>query len=185
MASNIAHSRAQCTYFFAGIEGTNRFSRGNVPERVRICSLRNDSRDWNATVSSPLHVVCSTSSESRDAPGRDNRRPTNPKQRGSGSGSTKAMGILPSDMSLLRALQEHISSADLPPDQVPSTRELARSGRQDLANAVRRRGYKAVARLLANPNFVISSCDSTPSNPVEGNSHAQNVYASTGNAVRR
>ncbi|KAL3683210.1 hypothetical protein R1sor_001232 [Riccia sorocarpa] len=53
-----------------------------------------------------------------------------------------------SDLKLARDLKEFISNFDLPPTEVPTTKELKRNGRQDLANLVRRRGYKTVAGLL-------------------------------------
>lgn len=104
----------------------------------------------------PSSLVCSTSSSrSRDSSTRRNSRSPNPKQQG--RTNIKVVGVQPGDMRLLRDLQEFISSNGLPPNQVPSIRELAKRGRQDLANAVRRRGDKAVSQLLANPNFLNSS----------------------------
>ncbi|KAJ0967301.1 hypothetical protein J5N97_024218 [Dioscorea zingiberensis] len=45
-------------------------------------------------------------------------------------------------------LREFISALEFPEDHVPSTKELSDHGRKDLANIVRRRGYKVIAELL-------------------------------------
>ncbi|KAJ7565140.1 hypothetical protein O6H91_02G049800 [Diphasiastrum complanatum] len=88
--------------------------------------------------------------------GLDDRRLLIVRCRASQSSSRKrpryesSSGLTKSDMDLLKKLEEFMSSTGLPLDKVPSTRELAGNGRQDLANAVRRRGYKAVAKLLAD-----------------------------------
>lgn len=118
----------------------------------------------------PHHVVCSTSSRAKDfSPRRNSRSPS--RHRRGGASASKPVSVLPGDMKLLRDLQEFISAADLPPHQVPSTRELARRGRQDLANAVRRRGEKALSQLLSNPNFLSTSGAATQhSNSVPGTS---------------
>ncbi|XP_024527504.1 uncharacterized protein LOC112345306 [Selaginella moellendorffii] len=72
------------------------------------------------------------------------------------------------DANLARELREFMVANGLPSDKVPSTKELASNGRQDLANVVRRRGYKAIAQLLASTpvssqpvvgNIVDESCD--------------------------
>ncbi|KAL2612115.1 hypothetical protein R1flu_023807 [Riccia fluitans] len=60
----------------------------------------------------------------------------------------RSEGPSESDLKLVRELKEFINTFDLPPTEVPTTKELMRNGRQDLANAVRRRGYKTVAGLL-------------------------------------
>lgn len=133
-------------------------------EKLRI---RVYGRDERLTIGLPHHVVCSTSSRSRDSSIRRNRSGASNRNR---SGASKPVSILPGDMKLLRDLQEFISSADLPPHQVPSTRELARRGRQDLANAVRRRGEKALSQLLSNPNFLYSSGTAKQSKPMPGTS---------------
>lgn len=86
-------------------------------------------RDFTTAASiGPLPHVCSTSSRSRDPSFRFNSRSAN----SSSSGASKPVSLLPGDMKLLMDLQEFIFSAELPPHQVPSTRELARHGRQDL-----------------------------------------------------
>jgi hypothetical protein len=43
------------------------------------------------------------------------------------------------------------------PRAVNPSRRKGSGGRQDLANALRRRGFKVVAQLLANPNFLRNS----------------------------
>ncbi|KAL4592147.1 hypothetical protein LXL04_005133 [Taraxacum kok-saghyz] len=50
---------------------------------------------------------------------------------------------------LCNDLREFISDAGLPDGHVPSLKELSQHGRQDLANLVRRRGYKLIKELLA------------------------------------
>ncbi|KAF7144722.1 hypothetical protein RHSIM_Rhsim04G0144100 [Rhododendron simsii] len=53
-----------------------------------------------------------------------------------------------SNADLCRDIREFVSAARLPEDHVPSLKELSQHGRQDLANIVRRRGYKLVKDLL-------------------------------------
>lgn len=149
--------------------GKVRFLAGDVGfERLRISCY---GRDVSATIGLPHHVVCSTSSRARDSSTRRNSRPPNRNKNGDSS-AAKPVSVLPGDMKLLSDLQEFISSADLPPHQVPTTRELVRRGRQDLANAVRRRGEKALSQLLSNPNFLSSSGASKQSKPISGSSFA-------------
>ncbi|KAJ0714427.1 putative AMP-activated kinase, glycogen-binding protein [Helianthus annuus] len=50
---------------------------------------------------------------------------------------------------LCNDLREFISEIGLPDGHVPSLKELSQHGRQDLANIVRRRGYKLIKELLA------------------------------------
>ncbi|GAA0142411.1 hypothetical protein LIER_03317 [Lithospermum erythrorhizon] len=45
--------------------------------------------------------------------------------------------------------REFLSNVGLPEDHLPSLKELSQHGRQDLANVVRRRGYKVMKELLA------------------------------------
>lgn len=54
------------------------------------------------------------------------------------------------DAQLCKELQLFLSSQGLPCDKVPSTKELSKCGREDLAKIVRRRGYKAIQALLAD-----------------------------------
>ncbi|MCD7468812.1 hypothetical protein HAX54_007305 [Datura stramonium] len=49
---------------------------------------------------------------------------------------------------LCNDIREFLSSVGLPEDHVPTMKELSQHGRQDLANIVRRRGYKLVKELL-------------------------------------
>ncbi|KAH0632522.1 hypothetical protein KY284_035308 [Solanum tuberosum] len=49
---------------------------------------------------------------------------------------------------LCNDIREFLSSVGLPEDHVPTMKELSQNGRQDLANIVRRRGYKLVKELL-------------------------------------
>ncbi|KAF7144936.1 hypothetical protein RHSIM_Rhsim04G0143400 [Rhododendron simsii] len=53
-----------------------------------------------------------------------------------------------SNADLCHNIREFVSAAMLPEDHVPSLKELSQHGRQDLANIVRRRGYKLVKDLL-------------------------------------
>ncbi len=140
-----------------------------VSERVSFCSSYY-CRVVDSCVSSsssvswpffpPVITMCSTSSsreKSRDIQPlrKRNTRAANPSREQQGVTTTGRISA--SDLHLVTALHEFIAAGDLPPQQVPSTRDLARSGRQDLANAVRRRGYKVVGQLLANPNFLKTS----------------------------
>lgn len=49
---------------------------------------------------------------------------------------------------LCNDIREFLSSVGLPEDHVPTMKELSQHGRQDLANIVRRRGYKLIKELL-------------------------------------
>jgi hypothetical protein len=144
-----------------------------VLERVRFCSSYycrvvdccvSSSSSSSSSVSWPFFfpviTMCSTSSsreKSHDIQPlrKRNTRAANPSRQQQGVTTTGRISA--SDLHLVTALHEFIAAGDLPPQQVPSTRDLARSGRQDLANAVRRRGYKVVGQLLANPNFLKTS----------------------------
>ncbi|XP_049937012.1 protein PTST homolog 3, chloroplastic isoform X2 [Nymphaea colorata] len=53
-----------------------------------------------------------------------------------------------SNADLCKELKEFLLSVGLPPNRVPSMKELSQHGRQDLANIVRRRGYKLIGELL-------------------------------------
>ncbi|CAI9288400.1 unnamed protein product [Lactuca saligna] len=50
---------------------------------------------------------------------------------------------------LCNVLREFMSDVGFPDEHVPSLKELSHHGRQDLANLVRRRGYKLIKELLA------------------------------------
>ncbi|XP_077220143.1 5'-AMP-activated protein kinase-like protein isoform X2 [Tasmannia lanceolata] len=56
-----------------------------------------------------------------------------------------------SNEELCNDLKEFISMNGLPENRAPSLKELSKHGRKDLANIVRRRGYKLIAELLMNP----------------------------------
>ncbi|WOL07399.1 hypothetical protein Cni_G16140 [Canna indica] len=56
------------------------------------------------------------------------------------------------DEELCHELREFISATGLPESRLPSMNELCENGRKDLANIVRRRGYKAITELLLNSN---------------------------------
>ncbi|KAL9239332.1 hypothetical protein vseg_013667 [Gypsophila vaccaria] len=55
-----------------------------------------------------------------------------------------------SDEELCNGLKDFVVSFGLPEGHVPSTKELTKHGRKDLANIVRRRGHKLIKELLAN-----------------------------------
>ncbi|XAR69142.1 hypothetical protein NMG60_11000624 [Bertholletia excelsa] len=61
----------------------------------------------------------------------------------------RASRKLKSDADLCKDIREFVSAVGLPEGHVPSMKELSQHGRQDLANIVRRRGYKLVKELLA------------------------------------
>lgn len=69
-------------------------------------------------------------------------------------GKLKASRSPRSNVDLRKELQDFIFEFDLPSDSVPSLKQLSHHGRQDLANIVRRRGYKAVAQLLSDPGDI-------------------------------
>ncbi|KAJ0088793.1 hypothetical protein Patl1_32193 [Pistacia atlantica] len=64
---------------------------------------------------------------------------------------------LKSNEELRNDLREFLSRVGLPNDHVPTMKELSEHGRNDLANIVRRRGYKFVRELLANSTKI--DCD--------------------------
>ncbi|XP_028775225.1 protein PTST homolog 3, chloroplastic [Neltuma alba] len=57
---------------------------------------------------------------------------------------------LKSDAELCNEIREFVAAVGLPEDHVPSTKELLQHGRNDLANIVRRRGYKLLRELLTS-----------------------------------
>ncbi|KAK4348485.1 hypothetical protein RND71_031240 [Anisodus tanguticus] len=61
---------------------------------------------------------------------------------------TRASRKVKSNADLCNDIREFLSSVGLPEDHVPTMKELSQHGRQDLANIVRRRGYKLVKELL-------------------------------------
>lgn len=65
-----------------------------------------------------------------------------------------------SNADLCNDIREFISVVGLPDSHVPSLKELSQHGRQDLANIVRRRGYKLIRELLASSiNAEINASD--------------------------
>lgn len=74
-----------------------------------------------------------------------------------------------SDADLRKGLREFVSSFGFPDGHVPSTKELAQHGRKDLANIVRRRGYKIIRELLANSNEVTEGSNLEDSSVEEQN----------------
>ncbi|XP_011622864.1 uncharacterized protein LOC18432867 isoform X1 [Amborella trichopoda] len=65
-----------------------------------------------------------------------------------GSRKPKARKSVKSNIDLCKELQDFITMAGLPSSHIPSMKELSQFGRQDLANIVRRRGYKLITMLL-------------------------------------
>ncbi|XP_015088632.1 protein PTST homolog 3, chloroplastic isoform X2 [Solanum pennellii] len=61
---------------------------------------------------------------------------------------SRASRKVKSNDDLCNDIREFLSSVGLPEDHVPTMKELSQNGRQDLANIVRRRGYKLVKELL-------------------------------------
>ncbi|XWS66834.1 hypothetical protein CRYUN_Cryun05aG0235000 [Craigia yunnanensis] len=55
-----------------------------------------------------------------------------------------------SNEELCNDIREFIAAVGLPEDHVPSMKELSQHGRNDLANIVRRRGYKLIKKLLTS-----------------------------------
>ncbi|GMH09840.1 hypothetical protein Nepgr_011681 [Nepenthes gracilis] len=60
----------------------------------------------------------------------------------------RATRKLMNDMDLCEGLRQFAASIGLPAGYVPTTKELTEHGRKDLANIVRRRGYKRIKELL-------------------------------------
>ncbi|XP_021289231.1 uncharacterized protein LOC110420294 isoform X2 [Herrania umbratica] len=77
-----------------------------------------------------------------------------------------------SNEELCNDIREFVAAVGLPDGHVPSVKELSQHGRNDLANIVRRRGYKLIKRLLtSSPEIdidgfnaeksVVEKCDAT------------------------
>ncbi|KAL8216932.1 hypothetical protein R6Q57_023769 [Mikania cordata] len=64
--------------------------------------------------------------------------------------STASRKQVKTNEDLCNDLREFIAEIGLPDGHVPSLKELSQHGRQDLANIVRRRGYKLIRELLAS-----------------------------------
>ncbi|CAA7034035.1 unnamed protein product [Microthlaspi erraticum] len=67
-----------------------------------------------------------------------------------------------SNEELRSEIMNFVASAGLPQGHVPSMKELCAHERVDLANIVRRRGYKFIRELLANSDMEHCSQDSSP-----------------------
>ncbi|CAL9766902.1 unnamed protein product [Musa acuminata subsp. burmannicoides] len=70
----------------------------------------------------------------------------------SGKKSSRRGRASKSNEELCHELREFNLAIGLPENRVPSMKELCEKGRKDLANIVRRRGYKAITELLLNSN---------------------------------
>ncbi|THU44936.1 hypothetical protein C4D60_Mb02t12630 [Musa balbisiana] len=70
----------------------------------------------------------------------------------SGKKSSRRGRASKSNEELCHELREFNLAMGLPENRVPSMKELCENGRKDLANIVRRRGYKAITELLLNSN---------------------------------
>ncbi|XP_057513801.1 protein PTST homolog 3, chloroplastic isoform X2 [Actinidia eriantha] len=86
-----------------------------------------------------------------------------------------------SNVDLCNDIRDFVSAVGLPEGHVPSLKELSQHGRQDLANIVRRRGYKLMKELLATS----PKSDRKGSDTEEGISEKQDMndeceYESTG-----
>ncbi|XP_058082589.1 protein PTST homolog 3, chloroplastic isoform X2 [Magnolia sinica] len=80
-----------------------------------------------------------------------------------------------SNADLCNDLREFISVAGLPETSVPSMKVLSEYGRKDLANIVRRRGYKVIAELLMNTTKVDANIERNFSeNHDAGNANGSN-----------
>ncbi|KAH6802669.1 hypothetical protein C2S51_034115 [Perilla frutescens var. frutescens] len=77
-----------------------------------------------------------------------------------------------SDEDLRNDIKYLLSSVGLPENHVPTTKELSLYGRQDLANIVRRRGYKFIRQLLETS----STANFTESNIDTGQNEKQNLF---------
>ncbi|KAI3472040.1 hypothetical protein Pfo_028728 [Paulownia fortunei] len=76
--------------------------------------------------------------------------------------SPRASRKVKSDADLCNDIKEFLSTVGLPENHVPTLKELSHYGRQDLANVVRRRGYKFIRQLLASSStekFIGSNID--------------------------
>ncbi|XP_026664867.2 protein PTST homolog 3, chloroplastic isoform X2 [Phoenix dactylifera] len=87
------------------------------------------------------------------------------------SKKARASRALKSNEEICGELREFMSTMGLPEDCVPSTKELSKHGRKDLANIVRRRGYKAIKELLINSSKSNSPLEEIP----DGNQHHTNA----------
>ncbi|BBN15802.1 hypothetical protein MPTK1_7g00970 [Marchantia polymorpha subsp. ruderalis] len=132
-ALNPAKSAASWSFGRSRVEGRN-VCRLTGTERVAFASVA--CKDGGKGKRRLLWVACA------DPSGSSSSQPKPRKARSKCEGPTK------NDLKLVKDLKEFMCACDLPPTEVPTTKDLIRNGRQDLANAVRRRGYKVVAHLL-------------------------------------
>ncbi|KAF7804416.1 protein PTST-like protein 3, chloroplastic isoform X1 [Senna tora] len=70
--------------------------------------------------------------------------------RASATKNSRRSRKLKSDAELCNDIREFVAQVGFPEDHVPSTKELLQHGRSDLANIVRRRGYKLLRELLTS-----------------------------------
>ncbi|XP_023636028.1 protein PTST homolog 3, chloroplastic isoform X2 [Capsella rubella] len=75
---------------------------------------------------------------------------------------TRVRKRVKSNEELRSEITEFVASAGLPEGHVPSMKELSAHGRVDLANIVRRRGYKFIKELLANSDVEEDSIEVVP-----------------------
>ncbi|CAL1379124.1 unnamed protein product [Linum trigynum] len=86
-----------------------------------------------------------------------------------------------SNEELCNDIREFLCAVGLPEDHVPTTKELADNGRSDLANVVRRRGYKRIRELLVNsPSVDVDGSSEFQSFDKEGNSIHELACLGTG-----
>ncbi|KAK4776098.1 hypothetical protein SAY87_024059 [Trapa incisa] len=91
----------------------------------------------------------------------------------SSSGRQRAGKKVLTNVELCNEIKELLYAVGLPEDHVPSIKELSLHGRNDLANIVRRRGYKFIKELLTNAmQMDVSEFDTQKSLPDEQNTEA-------------
>ncbi|RZC91025.1 hypothetical protein C5167_028853 [Papaver somniferum] len=90
-------------------------------------------------ISRPRNVVITATSSSSST-----KNPSVKKRR------TRAGKSVKSNSELCNELKEFVALVGLPQGHVPSWKELTEHGRKDLANLVRRRGYKLITELLTD-----------------------------------
>ncbi|KAM0949637.1 putative AMP-activated kinase, glycogen-binding protein [Dioscorea sansibarensis] len=126
------------------------------PPRTNLCAslsfLKRDVRQFPLQGSTPTACNARKSSES----GKESR-------------------AVKSNEELRSELREFMSALGLPDDHVPSTKELTDHGRKDLANIVRRRGYKVIADLLKNSTAKNGNKLGSAENHVSGDSSKEEI----------
>ncbi|KAK3043069.1 hypothetical protein RJ639_002637, partial [Escallonia herrerae] len=86
------------------------------------------------------------------------------------TGTARAKHKVRSNADLCNDILQFVSEVGLPEGHLPSLKELSQHGRQDLANIVRRRGYKLIRELLTtsmNTNVYGSDTEERSSNTQE------------------